>query len=233
MISRSRFAICLLACAFAAGAVGCAHRSAPEETGEKGFEPIFNGHDLTGWTYGPTPEGGTRQAGKGYQIRPEDQVIYSTVEDGGVLFTNKEYDNFVMRYEFKLTPAANNGIGIRSPLEGNPSYRGMEIQILDDDNPKYAHLHPEQYCGSVYGVVAAERGHLKPLGEWNSEEIYANGPHIVVTLNGARIVDTDLSKVTDEALLAKHPGIRDTKGHIALLGHGAAVEFRNLRVKQL
>jgi hypothetical protein len=230
MVSRSRFVIYLLACAFA---TACANHSAPQpgESSEKGFHPIFNGHDLSGWEYGQVPP--ITKAGNGYQVREADHVIYCTVQDGGFLFTKKEYPNFILRYEFKLTPGANNGIGIRAPMEGQPSYNGMEIQILDDTAPKYAHLHPEQYCGSVYGVSAAERGHLKPVGEWTSEEIYANGSHIVVTLNGAKIVDTDLSKVTDPTVLAKHPGIHNTSGHIAFLGHGAQVEFRNLRVKEL
>src|SRR5699024_10028711 len=105
----------------------------------------------------------------------------------------KEYDNFVLRFEFKLTPGANNGIGIRAPLEGDAAYEGMEIQVLDNTADVYKNLHKYQYHGSVYGVIPAKRGFLKPIGEWNTEEIRAEGNKIKVTLNGTTIVDGDIS----------------------------------------
>ncbi len=103
---------------------------------------------------------------------------------GGNLYTEKEYADFVLRFEFRLTPAANNGIGIRAPLEGDAAYAGMEIQVLEDGSPVYWDLQPYQYHGSVYGVVPARRGVLRPIGEWNTEEIVARGRRITVTVNG-------------------------------------------------
>ena len=197
---------------------------------EEGFTPLFNGKDLTGWVYG-TSKGKPAKAGKGYQVR--DGVIYCTVEDGGNLFTEKQYGDFVMRFEFKLTPEANNGLAIRAPLEGNAAYQAIELQILDDTGKKYASLRPEQYHGSVYDVVAAKRGHQKPVGEWNEQEVTAKGRQITVKLNGQTIVDANLDDVKDEAKLKKHPGLANKTGHIGFLGHGAAVEFRNLRIKEL
>ena len=198
---------------------------------EVGFTPLFNGADFTGWTYGSDAKGVQRKAGKGYQYR--DGVVYCTVTDGGNLFTEKEYGNFILRFDFKLTPGANNGVAIRSPLSGQIAYEGIEIQILDDTAEKYAKLRPEQYHGSVYDVAAAERGHLKPVGEWNSQEITANGRHITVKLNGYTIVDTNLDDVKDDAKLKKHPGLNNASGHLGFLGHGAEVEFRNVRIKEL
>ena len=196
----------------------------PAYSSEAGFEPIFNGKDLDGWVYG-------YQAGQGYRVR--DGAIYSTVSDGGNLYTEKEYANFALRFEFKLTPGANNGIAIRAPLKGNGAYQGMEIQVLDDSAPKYAKLRPAQYHGSIYDVFPCERGHQKPVGEWNSEEITANGRHVKVVLNGATIVDANLDDVKDPAKLTKHPGLQNKSGHLGFLGHGAEVEFRNLRIKEL
>jgi hypothetical protein len=195
---------------------------------DEGFVDLFNGKDLAGWVYG-------FRAGEGYKVRTDEgtPVIYCTVADGGNLYAEKEYANFVLRFEFKLTPGANNGIGIRAPLKGNAAYLGMEIQVLDDSAPQYAKLRPEQYHGSIYDVVAAERGHQKPVGEWNEEEITADGRHIKVMLNGATIVDANLDDVKDPAKLKKHPGLANKAGHIGFLGHGAEVEFRNLRVKEL
>jgi hypothetical protein len=204
---------------------------------EEGFTSLFNGKDLTGWVYGKKGEDKENKAGVGYQVK--DGVIYSTEHDGGNLYTEKEYANFVLRFEFKLTESANNGIGIRAPLVGDSAYVGMEIQVLDNDGKMYKDadgkpkIRPAQYHGSVYDVFPAKPGFLKPVGEWNQEEIRADGRHITVTLNGTVITDADLDTVTDPAVLKKHPGLKNEKGHIGFLGHGARVEFRNLRVKEL
>lgn len=197
---------------------------------EQGFTPLFNGKNLDGWVYGVRGAAENR-TGKGYQV--ENGVIFSTPDDGGNLYTAKDYADFVFRFDFKLTENANNGIAIRAPLTGDAAYAAIEIQVLDDSGSKYTALKPFQYHGSVYGVVAAKRGFQKPVGEWNSEEITAKGRRITVVLNGTTIVDADLDDVKDEAVIKAHPGLSNTKGRIGLLGHGTRVEFRNLRIKEL
>ena len=218
-----------------AGAVGVP----PQQPQEKGFTPLFNGRDLTGWVYGRRRDR-ENKSGSGYQV--ENGVIFSTKEDGGNLYTEKEYSDFVLRFEFKLTENANNGIGIRAPLEGDAAYAGMEIQVLDDGGSSYKTLQPYQYHGSIYGVVPSKRGFQKPVGEWNTQEISAQGPRITIRLNGTVIVDANLDDVKDETILKAHRdltkpegsrGIANTKGHIGLLGHGARVEFRNFRIREL
>jgi Domain of Unknown Function (DUF1080) len=207
---------------------------------DAGFTPLFNGKDLTGWVYGRRSTGEPNKTGKGYQVK--DGILFTTEQDGGNLFTEKEYTDFVLRFDFKLTANANNGIGIRAPLEGDAAYTGIEIQVLDDSGSKYTSLRPAQYHGSVYHMFPAKRGFQKPVGEWNTEEITVRGRQITIRLNGETIVDANLDDVKDPALLAKHRdlskpegsrGIANTKGHIGLLGHGAHVEFRNLRIKEL
>ena len=207
---------------------------------DEGFTPLFNGKDLTGWVYGFRGNGAENKSGKGYQV--ENGVLFTTKEDGGNLFTEKEYADFVLRFDVKLTENANNGIGIRAPLRGDAAYVAMEIQVLDDNGSKYTKLQPAQYHGSVYLMFPAKRGFQKPVGEWNSEEITAKGRQITVKLNGTTIVDANLDDVKDEGVLAKHRdmskpegsrGIANTRGHIGLLGHGARVEFRNIRIKEL
>ncbi len=204
--------------------------NAQEQKVEEGFTSIFNGKDLSGWIYGKRGNG-ENKSGVGYQVA--EGVVFCTVKDGGNLYTEKEYGDFVLRFDFKLTENANNGIGIRAPLEGDSAYVGMEIQVLDDSGSQYKNLRPEQYHGSVYDCFAAKRGHQKPVGEWNEEEITAKGRQITVKLNGTVIVDANLDDIKDEAKLKKHPGLANKKGHIGFLGHGARVEFRNLRVKEL
>jgi hypothetical protein len=216
------------------------HTDAAGQADEKGFTTLFNGKDLTGWVYGRRANGTENKSGQGYQV--ENGVLYSTKEDGGNLYTEKEYADFVFRFDFKLTENANNGIGIRAPLQGDAAYVGIEIQVLDDGGSQYTKLQPFQYHGSIYGMIAPKRGFQKPVGEWNSEEITAKGRQLTVKLNGTTIVDASLDDVKDPAMLKAHAdmskpegsrGIANTKGHIGFLGHGARVEFRNMRVKEL
>jgi len=186
----------------------------------EGFVPLFNGKDLTGWT-GDT---------KGYVV--EDGVI--VCKPGGNLYTEKEFGDFIFRFEFKLTPGANNGLAVRGPIGGG-AYNGMELQILDNTADKYKDLQPYQYHGSIYGVVPAERGHQKPVGEWNAQEVTAKGRQITVILNGATIVDADLDEAsTPETMDHKeHKGLDRTQGHLGFLGHGDLLWFRNIRIKEL
>jgi len=96
-------------------------------------------------------------------------------------------------------------------------------------------LQPWQYHGSVYGIIPAKRGFLKPVGDWNQEEIYVKGDYIKVTLNGTVILEGDIKKATKNGTLdhKEHPGLERHTGHIGFLGHGSIVRFRSIRVKDL
>jgi hypothetical protein len=191
---------------------------------EPGFTPLFNGKNLDGWKL----VGGV---GPGYVV--EGDRIVCPPDGGGNLFTVKEYANFILRVEFKLSPGGNNGVGIRAPFEGDAAYQGMEIQVLDDPAEQYKNILPGQHSGSIYLVFPAKQGALKPTGEWNAYEITANGRHVSVRLNGTMIVDADLDSMKDPETLRKHPGLARTTGHIGFLGHRSHVEFRNVRLKEL
>ena len=196
----------------------------PEEKSE-GFVALFNGRNLNNWV------------GNKESYIAEDGMIVVKPSDGsgGNLYTEKEYADFIFRFEFQLTPAANNGLGIRTPLTGDAAYVGMELQILDDTAPVYANLQPYQYHGSVYGVIPARRGFLKPVGEWNYEEVKVQGTQITITLNGTVIVDGDIAGPRDNGTLDHndHPGLKNTTGHIGFLGHGSELKFKNIRIKDL
>jgi HEAT repeat protein len=189
-----------------------------------GFAPLFNGRDLEGWT-GDT---------KGYAAE-NGKIVIHPERGSGNLYTAKDYTDFVLRFEFKLTPAANNGLGIRAPLEGDAAYVGMEIQILEDGSPVYWDLKPYQYHGSIYGVVPARRGALKPTGEWNTEEVTARGPHVTVVVNGTTVVDADIDAASAGGTVDghDHPGLKRESGRIGFLGHGAIVEFRRIRLQEI
>ncbi len=195
---------------------------------EPGFTPIFDGKTLNGWTL----VGGR---GEGYGVK--DGVLYCAKGGGGKLITDKEYGDFVLRFEFRMpAEGSNNGLGIRAPREGDAAYQGMELQILDEKaalGGKWGTLKDSQYHGSVYDVIAAKKGAQKPAGEWNVQEVTAKGRRITVVLNGQTILDVDLDSVKDPAVLAKHPGLARTSGHIGFLGHNDFIEFRNIRIKEL
>ena len=143
--------------------------------------------------------------------------------------------NFIFHFKFKLQSGANNGLGIRTGFPSHAAYEAMELQILDNTADKYKNLHDYQYHGSIYGVVPAKRGYLKPLGQWNAQEVIAVGHHITVNLNGHTIVDADIKQEsTPQTRDGKaHPGLLRPKGHIAFLGHGDVLEFKDIKVKEL
>ena len=194
------------------------------------WQSLFSGTDLSGWT------------GDLGGYAAEDGVLVCR-KGGKNLVSEKEFGDFAFQFEFKLEESGNNGVGIRVPDGGHPATAGMEIQILDHNGARYngeadmgggkkrkmSWLKPWQYHGSIYGIVPARTGYLKPPGEWNSETIIAIEDHIMVILNGAVIVDAFLDETTPVDGNA-HPGMHNRKGHLMLAGHSDRVEFRDLRV---
>ncbi|SIN82251.1 3-keto-disaccharide hydrolase [Algoriphagus halophilus] len=189
------------------------------------FISLFNGTNLEGWV-------GNKES---YKAVDGMIVIDPKGSGGGNLYTEKEYGDFVLRFEFQLTPGANNGLGIHAPLTGDAAYMGKELQILDNTAEKYAELHEYQYHGSVYGVIPAKRGYLKPVGEWNQEEVIVKHPKIKIILNGEVILEGDYLEASKNGTLdgKDHPGLQRSSGHIGFLGHGDVVHFKNIRIKEL
>lgn len=197
----------------------------PEEEKE-GYEVLFDGTNMHKWT-GNTTE---------YVTEDGCIVITPKKGSGGNLYTKEEFGNFIFRFQFQLTPRANNGLGIRTPMEGDAAYLGMELQILDNEASNYSRLKDYQYHGSVYGIIPAKRGYLKPVGEWNYQEVVADGDNIKVTLNGTVILDGNIreaTKANGPADGKEHPGLFNKTGHIGFLGHGSVVKFKEIRIKRL
>jgi hypothetical protein len=199
--------------------------SAQKLTKEKGFVSLFNGEHLEGWI-------GNKSS---YRAENGMIVIDPKGEGGGNLYTEKQYGDFNLRFEFQLTPGANNGLGIHTPLEGDAAYVGKELQILDNTASKYDKLEVYQFHGSVYGVIAAEKGFLKPVGEWNQQEVIVKHPKIKIILNGTVILEGDYLEASKNGTLdhKDHPGLQRSQGHIGFLGHGDVVRFKNIRIKEL
>ncbi len=191
----------------------------------EGFKILFDGTNLDNWIDNSNQ----------YVVEDGNIVMQPKVKYGGNLYTKEEYRNFVLRFEFLLTPGANNGLGLRHRyFEKERGYDGMELQILDDYDPKYKELEPYQYHGSLYSWVPAKRGHLKPAGEWNYQEVIMRDNHLKIILNGEVILDTDLSELVKNAPSGKEVGrLLYPKGHIAFLGHGDVLKFKHIRIKEI
>ncbi|MEL7267643.1 MAG: DUF1080 domain-containing protein [Planctomycetota bacterium] len=199
-----------------------ANRWLAERTGGKVFAPIFDGKTLTGWN----------GAVDDYAVI--DGAIQCKPKRGGNLYTEEVFGDFIARLEFQLPAGGNNGLAIRFPGKGNPAYDGMtELQVLDNTAKKYAKLDKRQYHGSAYGISAAARGYLRPVGEWNFQEVTVQGSTIRVELNGNLILSTDVSKIDEYMANSAHPGKLLTEGHFGFAGHGDAVRFRGMQMHRI
>ena len=191
--------------------------------GGNDFKSAFNGKNFEGWA-GPT---------NNYSV--DHGSIQCMKGKGGTIYVNDELSDFSARMEFKLPPGGNNGLAIRYPGSGDTAYVGMcELQVLDDSSKKFAKLHPAQYHGSAYGMVPAARGYQRPVGEWNFQEVTVDGSRIKVELNGTLILNADLANVEKPMYdLGKFKGRLRKSGYFGFAGHGDAVSFRNISIRNI
>jgi hypothetical protein len=185
---------------------------------ELDHKPLFNGKDLSGW------QSGDDKSMASWTVA--DGLLVCTGKPGTWLRAEGVYDDFNLRLEYRLKPGGNSGVYVRVPATG--SHRdeggaGVEIQILDDNSPRYKDLKDYQYSGSVYAIVPASKHVGLPPGQWNQLEIDCRGAHYRVIHNGTVVVDATAEKYPE---LAK----RLLKGAIGLQNHSEEVYFRNLRI---
>jgi hypothetical protein len=180
----------------------------------KGFQPLFNGKDLTGWKL-------RNPAGHASWTVLPDGILKNTVEKGvhGTdLVTEQKFWNFTARYEYMTPDGSNSGFYLRGR---------HEIQILGDHKEGKASL----TCnGSIYNFKAPDKFVTKPGGEWQTVEATIIGDRITVTLNGAKIHD---NVVCDRPTGAEIDGRVTEPGPIFLQGDHGTVSFRNIQIKEL
>jgi hypothetical protein len=142
-----------------------------------------------------------------------------------------DWEDFVLKLDYQVPRNGNSGVFLRCPLEGNPAYKGIEIQIVDDDATQWK-LEPYQRTGAIYAAVPPRRRATRAAGTWESMEVSARGSRVEVLINGIAVLDEDLNehleKVGAEAALKDRP----RRGFIGLQNYGTGVKFRNLRVKR-
>ncbi len=208
------------------GIAACALAQDPDdlltfEEAHEGFVPLFNGMDLSGWWIRGEQGGFVAEGGS----------LVTLGEPGGdYIFADREYANFVFRYQYKVqtTGEGNSGVAIRTPKAGDPAFQGMEIQVI---RPNWEV--PYQRSGALYSVVPPQVAADKPAGEWNDVEILCDGTRIRTTMNGQVLYDI---KTTDYPVTKdwqKKLTDRPMKGYIGFQNHGNRVEFRMIRLKEL
>src|SRR5690554_942063 len=95
----------------------------PKEEKKAGYKILFDGTSMSQWTSNTNE----------YYLENGCIVMYPKTGHGN-LYTKQEFDNFILRFEFLLTPEANSGLGLRHKMVTTPSgYDGMELQILDNE----------------------------------------------------------------------------------------------------
>jgi hypothetical protein len=195
------------------------------DTADDGFQPLFNGKDLTGWT-----NAGGKAPGAGWVV--EDGALVRKA-GGGDIWTKDRFGDFVLDLEFKT--AGNSGVFIRTDKTTDNVQTGIEVQV---DNP--AKTPGKHSVGAIYDLVAPVKINAKK-GDWNRMVVTARGNLLTVVINGEPIAEMDLDKWTEAG---KNPdgtknkfktALKDFKrdGHIGFQDHGAAVSYRNVRIKAL
>lgn len=190
-----------------------------------GFTALFDGKTLTGW----------KPTGRADAWAAEGGAIVCKGSGGGYLLTEKEYGDFELRLEYRWgKEGGNSGIALRAPVQGDPAYAGMEIQLIDDEGWEKVNggkLADYQHTGSVYDVKAAAARANKPIGEWNAVTVVCKGRQVTVTQNGKELVNADLDEFKGK--FDRHPGLKREKGHVGFQSYNTRVEFRNVVVNEL
>jgi hypothetical protein len=214
---------------------------ATDEPTEAGFKPLFpkdgvpEGWSVRDWAdvKNPPPQGAVWKVIEG--------VLHGSEPRGTWLVSDKQYGDFILKYDFKLGDRGNSGCGLRFPGAGDPAFDGLELQMVDPRYfPKDQMPLPSELTGALYRAIEPRRQVFKP-NDWNSYEITLKGAAVKVILNGETVVDTDLHSIN--ATLKRHNGKdvvpmkeRPLKGHIGfqeLSRGGAHVQIRNARIKEL
>ena len=208
----------------------------------EGWISLFDGQTLNGWSkYG----GG--EVGKAWKVENGELFLDATNKagwqtgDGGDIVTNEEFENFHLKYDWKIAQNGNSGVMFfvhDSPEFQNPWNTGPEMQVLDNEGHPDAKIISHR-AGDLYDLIVSNEETVKPFGEWNQAEIIANNGKLDLILNGKTTVSTTMWTPEWEALIAKSkfkdmPGFgKYKKGKIALQDHGDLVSFRNITIKKL
>ena len=223
-----------------AGAVQAGEKVSPSQTRkgaslsvtDKGWKPLFKS-DLSDATFD-----------KGVWSFDQDGVLIPSKDK--LIWTKREYENFVLELDYKLESGANSGVIIYCTKKSKWVWNSIEVQLLDDAHKKWARFSKNYRNGGLFGLTVPFPGCSVPVDTWAHLKITAKGQHIVVEVNGKVSADADLSKMTstrvnpDKSRIPGHLGPRPrckfaTKGLIGLQGKhgGVGVCFRSVKIREL
>ncbi|MEM9080481.1 MAG: DUF1080 domain-containing protein [Verrucomicrobiota bacterium] len=198
---------------------------------EEGWVSLFDGETLAGWTNG---KGEAMAEGKWVA---EGGLLHRKSLGAGSLFTEKEYGDFAMEFEWKISKGGNSGVKYRlQQIEGK--WLGLEYQVLDDENFKGGEVKAEHEAAGLYDLKAPEGRDLKAVGEWNQARIEVKEGVVRHFLNGALVMELAIPGEEWEERFekskyrkAKGFGV-NARGKIHLQDHGNQVWFRYLRIQE-
>lgn len=210
---------------------------------EIGFTRIFDGTTTAGWHgYGQKPVGAAWKVADGNLYLDTAKKDGWQTNAGGDILTDKEYENFHLKYDWKISANGNSGV-IFLVHEDTAKYKyvwftGPEMQVLDNAGHPDAKIIKHR-AGDLYDLISSTSEPVKPANEWNTAEIIINKGKLDLILNGVNIVSTTMWDDNWRKLIAgsKFKSMQDfgsyRKGRIALQDHGNMVWFRNIMIKEL
>ncbi|WP_319500487.1 DUF1080 domain-containing protein [uncultured Draconibacterium sp.] len=220
---------------FASCSTGKSNNTLTKQEIEDGWELLFDGKTTNNWK---TFNGGAVTGWK--VINGELHNSGVGADHGGDIVTKKQYTNFELFLEWKVTPESNSGVfyHVQEGLTDVIYESGPEYQLIDD-NGWPDNLEAWQRSGANYGMNAPKNAKVKPIEEWNTTRIIVNGPHVEHWLNGTKVVEYELwtdqwlqNKAAGKWADAPDYGMAKT-GHIGLQDHGGLTIFRNIKIREL
>ena len=165
-----------------------------------------------------------------------DDGVLTHTKGGGDIVTDKEYDNFILELDWKISEGGNSGIFFHVSEDHDYVWLGgPEMQVLDNVAHKDA-MKPETSAGSNYALYAPCKDVTKPVGEWNHIKLVVDGPHVEHWMNDTKLLEYELwsddwkARVAASKFKDMPPYGLGKTGHIALQDHGDIVSFRNITV---
>ena len=163
-------------------------------------------------------------------------------EDGGDLVTDKEFEDYELRLEWKISPCGNSGVMFNVIEAGQYEYpwqTGPEMQIIDNTCHPDARFESHR-AGCLYDLVSVKYETVKPAGEWNKVRIHIRNGKSQFWLNGRQVVEFEMFNGQWERMIqnSKFKDMPDfgkaRKGRICLQDHNdAVVWFRNIKIREI
>jgi cytochrome c len=209
---------------------------------KEGWKLLFDGKTTKGWrNYGSDKIGAAWKVKEGVLYLDDSKKANGSSLEAGDIITEKEYENFDLMLEWKISACGNSGIMfnvVESSENDRTYYTGPEVQVLDNTCHPDAKI-TKHRAGDLYDLISCSTETVKPVGEWNQVRIVSNKGNLELWLNGTKVVQTQMHTAAWDELVkgSKFKDMKSfgkaSKGHIALQDHGNGVWFQNIKIKEI